>query len=322
MILPSIEDLTVHITQNLELSLEKALGSAAAPLQAERTHRFLSKIAAAAASSGKPVPVAVVFSRTDINLVPQPYIGPLVPALLVKPDDSMQDIELPCALATLDEFAKTTSSDEKGIFLIYVRSSIGQSCYVSGRRIIVATYSEPCVFLHGTHHDLRAALEEYGRVVAKASDCAYLTRCWPRKGQYLLCKKPERHMRDSLWNFLRRRLSSHLVDREFTVKAKKPVDVVVDWKNAKRKAFVEIKWLGKSATTTTVYRPPRAVEGARQLRDNYVEPYLSEHHDLDLIGYLAVFDARKDRTKKIVYPSDVSSHQRIRLENDWETNPP
>lgn len=323
--LPSTEDIERTLATSLELALELAFGAPGAREQAKRAGLVLRALCARPVGVNAELPYAVVFARTDAPLTPAGQPSGLT-ALRVNPDDAAVPDSLPCTLADLDQHAKALS-DTGDVYLIYTRTSLGQHFYVKGRPVQVAAYMEPSVFAHGTHHDLVSALDEYHRKVARNSICGYLTQSWTKtkKGQSVFAPGPEKFMRDSLWSFLRTRLSSHVVDREFTVGARKPVDVAVDWKNALRKAFIEVKWLGRAlGRGGRVYRrnEDRAVTGAVQLRDHYVEPYLQEHPGLDLVGYLALFDARDDRTVPIQYPADIVAHARIRLESPWETNPP
>jgi hypothetical protein len=322
--LPSTEDVERSLATSLELALELAFGAPGAREQAKRAGLVLRALCARPVGVSAELPHAVVFARTDASLNPAGQSG--LESLRVNPDDAAVADSLPCTLADLDQYAKTLS-ETGDVFLVYTRTSLGQHFYVKGRAVQVAAYMEPSIFAHGTHHDLVSALDEYQRKVAKHSICGYLTQSWAKtkKGQSVFAPAPEKFMRDSLWSFLRTRLSNHVVDREFTVGAKKPVDVVVDWKNALRKAFIEVKWLGRALKRGgQLYRrnEDRAVTGAMQLRDHYVEPYLQEHPDLDLVGYLALFDARDDRTVPIHYPADIVAHARIRLESPWEMNPP
>ncbi|MEH3129881.1 MAG: hypothetical protein PGN27_07975 [Mycolicibacterium neoaurum] len=146
---------------------------------------------------------------------------------------------------------------------------------------------------------LRVALEKYGRIWIRESQCDTFATSWFDPKRTLFQPGPEYIMRRSLQRFLR----SHLRDQndvqimpEQNVDETKPVDIKVVWSVYNRVALIEIKWLGNSAsasgTKLVTYSQSRAKSGAAQLAD-YLDRYSVEQPDEEVRGYLVVFDARR-----------------------------
>jgi hypothetical protein len=311
------------LTRCIEVALLKAFGQTESELSAVRIGRLLRSIFAEYAQKGEKVPVAFVFSRQDVTFETGKKKGAGITVVHVKSDDTYESATIHTTLAELDIWAAERTKDTDSFAMVFVRSAVGQSFYVHGQRIPLSEHPEPCMFTYGSHYDLEDALEEYRKSVAAHSECGDLSKCWPSKDR-VLAVRPERYMRDSLWRFLKRRLHEHIVEREFNVGAKKPVDVMIDWQLDRRKAFVEVKWLGKTKSMhgkIRSYGPSRAVSGARQLSAHYVVRYLKENPDSNLLGYLAVFDAREDPSAPIVFPSNLDADVRLRLRNIWPIEP-
>jgi hypothetical protein len=119
-------------------------------------------------------------------------------------------------------------------------------------------------------------------------------------------------MRESLYLYLRQRLSSHIVSKHLGPHP----DITVDWKSSSRKGFVAIEWLGVS---TVEARTDVALitQQADALRDRCVVPFCDDHADVEVLGYLTVFDARNDNLE-VVASSDMS--EKLRLDR-WHMSP-
>lgn len=146
---------------------------------------------------------------------------------------------------------------------------------------------------------LRAALEEYGRVWARESQCEIFATSWFDERRTLFKAGPEYIMRRSLQRFLR----SHLRDcnhvqimPEQNVDETRPVDIKVVWATYNRVALIEIKWIGKSAsqdgTSMVSWADARAKSGAAQLAQ-YLDLYHLQQPDEEARGYLVVYDGRR-----------------------------
>jgi hypothetical protein len=159
----------------------------------------------------------------------------------------------------------------------------------------------PSVFGIPTFIDLENALAYYSNALARHSTCQILQEVWLDAGRVFLVNRPEVIMRKSLAQFLRSTLRNHElieVREEQNVDESKPVDIKVTWSLSNRIAIIEIKWMGKSVNrsrtaVSTTYLEPRAREGALQLA-NYLEENLQRAPLHVTIGYLVVFDARRN----------------------------
>src|SRR6266496_1539431 len=306
----SPDDIAHSINSSIELALARAQGFERAGIAAERVGKLLRAISADAELKRWELPRIVVFTSQPERY---PAGGDGIDALIVGPDDSSSAAKIDVA-PDVDSWA-ARESEAEGAQAIFTRTRLGQTLWAGGGKLVLATAPDPCVFATGSHRDLADALDTYGKVVARKSMCGHLSQCWKDPAGRVFVRAPEAYMRDSLWQYLRTTLRFYVVDREFTVGAEKPVDVMVDWQQGGQRAFVEVKWLGRSETATgNVYAHgnPRAVDGAVQLRDRYVEPYLKEHPDARLLGYLAVFDARAV-AEQLTFPTELTADVRLRL---------
>lgn len=153
-------------------------------------------------------------------------------------------------------------------------------------------------FAPNTFKSLDEALEYYKTNVAKNTACKILQGIWHDENKIKIAVgASEALMRDSLCQFLRHRLRGlREVMPEQNVNEKNPVDIKVFWNYTKHIAFIEIKWLGKSISNTS-YSQSRALAGAKQLVD-YLDEYAQQNPNEVSIGYLVVFDARRDKVDR------------------------
>jgi hypothetical protein len=191
-----------------------------------------------------------------------------------------------------------------------------------------------------TFDNLDDALNHYREFATKAQ-CLILAEVWEEgvDGPRLVLKnKPERIMRNSLYQSLRQVLRDADVRREHNTDDTKPVDIRIEWFASSSSALIEVKWLGRSMAAAkstgpkryTDYGPSRAQQGASQLAD-YLEREITSSTLSTPKGYLVVFDARRrgvkgpsDRlsadnamyfaTKEVAYDPNYSA-----LRNDFAT---
>lgn len=162
--------------------------------------------------------------------------------------------------------------------------------------------SFPSIWGVPTFFDLRLALEHYREALALRCRCPHLQGMWadPEK-RWILQNKPEDTMQLSLQMFLVSTLRAHQrieVRREQPAGGRKPPDIKITWSMTNRLAFVEVKWMGASAHTSErriTWRPgeKEANEGAAQLV-RYLDENLSEAPGHQTMGFLVVFDARRE----------------------------
>lgn len=157
-------------------------------------------------------------------------------------------------------------------------------------------------FAVATVAELDEALEMYRKQAASVS-CPILATVWEggRDGPRLAFKnKPEKTMLRSLQWYLSVRVDGASVRPEHNTDESNPVDLVVDWFGSKKRALIEIKWMGKSLTRDsdgtqfTTYGASRVVTGANQLA-GYLDRERSTDAEVSLRGYLTVFDGRRRR---------------------------
>lgn len=186
-------------------------------------------------------------------------------------------------------------------------------------------------FADPTLSGLEEALDHYGRM-ARESACELLKPVWEGGAdgpRLVLSNKPERRMRESLFQALSTILRKADVTREHMVDTTKPVDIRVSWHDSPAEALIEIKWIGRSVTaegSKTAYLNygiPRAQEGADQL-SNYLDLKKSTTAKSSIVGYLVVYDARR---RKVGGPADklakadalAFEHSDIPLQPDHST---
>lgn len=298
----------------LELALAKEY-EGAEEAETRRIRSHIDEVVKQAEDNDEDVPCAIVFCESE-NAIPS---GEGVRAAVVDEHDEITITSTDCKLGGLDGWAKQRTLEDR-VRLIFVRSRAGQAFVLNGERYEVSEKKDPCVFSPGTFYELDKALNEYEEEIARYSNCGHLVQAWQDRGEYILVAGPEKKLRDSLWSFLRIRLRDHQVDREFTVGATHPVDVVVTWTRSARIALIEVKWMGQ-ATTSTRQGPADAEGGAEQLRDKYLEPYIQEHDDQRPRGYLATFDCRKNARKFPGFCDELENDDRLHLEYIFDTNP-
>ena len=308
---------------NLEALLHQA-GDDDVEAETNRAVKLIRKAVMELEDASKSIPEIIVLTGED-DSIPDLSYGAIQRSILAirRSDDEWVEETISCSQASIDRWALKATT--MGAAVVYCRSSTGQSLCVAGHRREIASSPTPCVFSHDTYFDLNEALGAYKIETVTRSECPYLQSAWHDTEKRILVEGPEKHMRNSLWYFLKLRLRHHDVEREFTVKAEKPVDICVAWRSSIKKAFVEVKWVGKARPSSgKVYSrsPADARAGAEQLRDRYVNPYKAENPDVTLIGYLAVFDARKTKKKPISFTAELTADPLLRLDYIWVMEPP
>jgi len=132
------------------------------------------------------------------------------------------------------------------------------------------------------------------------SSCFIFQKCWYDKKRIFLKNAPEDLMRDSLHQFLHGHMRGDVEVRpEQNIDGLNPVDIKVTWFNSNRLALIEIKWLGKSRTETSItanHTEARARAGAQQLAD-YLQQNKPQSPLQTTRGYPVVIDARRGNTK-------------------------
>lgn len=315
--LPSFADLQVTISSSLELAMELAYGPIASSSRVSRITQLLRRLVADSVVTNIPVPSAVFFSRIDHPRTSN--VGLVLTT--ISTDDRVLVEHHPCTLATLDEYAAATSRDIDSTFAVYTRTTAGQHFYVAGKAIRLADYYEPCIFLHGTHYDLHDALVDYGTNVAPSSDCGHLRQCWEREQAPRLSTGVQQRMRDSLGHFLSHRLRNHVVDKGFAIDDIGKVDISVEWKNARRRGFVSVDWLGEGADVDRSDASLVSGNSTRLLNESLV-PYRTAHSDVELLGYITVFDARTDKSVQVAIEEPQGQGPLLRSNYIWAMNPP
>jgi hypothetical protein len=145
--------------------------------------------------------------------------------------------------------------------------------------------------------ELNESLARYSINKISNSSCGHFKRVWADSKQIYFKNKPEEDMQISLKEHLSSALRGVEVTREFTLDARKPVDIRVRWNYANRNALIEIKWLGISLDKennriSTEYSNGRAVEGAKQLKE-YLDLVARDLPNVITKGYLVVIDGRR-----------------------------
>lgn len=160
-------------------------------------------------------------------------------------------------------------------------------------------------FAVATFKTLDEALDTYGVNVARNAKCQYILDSMLDNTRLYFKTRPEHFLRDSLSGFLNARLRDVEVRIEQNVDETHPVDIKVVWMYTNKQALIEVKWLGASVDPSnktkvkTYYDHKRAHEGAVQLAD-YLDWNRSSVPLFDALGYLVVFDLRREGCKKNV----------------------
>lgn len=172
------------------------------------------------------------------------------------------------------------------------------------------------IFFRPIYRELDEALAAYDIHFARNCVCNILKEMWLDETRKEFRKKPERYMRDSLWQYLKAVLRNHTIKREQNVDSTHPVDIKVTWPMANNTALIEVKWLGDSGNIH--HRDSRANTGAKQLID-YLFSSCSEEPDKNFVGYLTVFDGRRGKRSnnqyeniEIKYDDEYLSHSKMK----------
>lgn len=245
-------------------------------------------------------------------------------AIVIAPDRTFR---LAFPTAPVDHVATAASA------VVYHRKNAIEWVAAGHRNDVVLKVSEVAAsaFADPTLSGLEEALDHYGRM-ARESACELLKPVWEGGAdgpRLVLSNKPERRMRESLFQALSTILRKADVTREHIVNTTKPVDIRVSWHDSPAEALIEIKWIGRSVTAEGAkteylnYGIPRAQDGADQLA-NYLDLKKSTTAKSSIVGYLVVYDARR---RNVAGPTDklakadalAFEHLEIPLEPDHST---
>lgn len=167
---------------------------------------------------------------------------------------------------------------------------------------VVNPTSYPSIWGIPTFFDLQSALEHYRDQIALRCRCDHLIGAWHDPDRrWLLRNRPESAFQASLHRYLIPSLRGHQrieVRREQPAGGRKPPDIKVTWSLTNRLAYIEVKWMGASIhnTEARISWEPGEVEanrGAEQLV-GYLEENLGEAPTHQTMGFLVVFDGRRD----------------------------
>lgn len=117
--------------------------------------------------------------------------------------------------------------------------------------------------------------------------------------KHLLRNTPEDCFREDLRLFLKEKLNIFFVSKEGMLESLKRLDIVMLDEDGQGLYFIEVKWVGTSIHPsgknigTSFDAKPRIVPDAFIQSTAYIKELLAENIDVKL-GYLAVFDARKE----------------------------
>ncbi len=127
--------------------------------------------------------------------------------------------------------------------------------------------------------ELNSFLDRYAFQKIRQSSCPIFNDSWYDNKRIFFKGGgkdiPEKFMQNSLKNFIddirifKGEIGQFENDREHTLNAERPVDLIVKWEKSNRIALIEIKWLGKSKNEegriTSTHTNSRANEGYQQL---------------------------------------------------------
>ena len=190
--------------------------------------------------------------------------------------------------------------------------------------------------------ELSNFLQKYAISKIKNSSCPIFNRSW-YDGNKIFFKSgnndiPEKYMQESLKNFIddirifKGEIGQFESDREHTLGAERPVDVLIKWEKSNRVALIEIKWLGKSIKEnkkiTSTHTNSRANEGYIQLKD-YYELAKKDYPTKIIKCYLVVIDGRRwktnDKTISISFTDGMHySTEELKIKDSiqyWKTYP-
>lgn len=210
--------------------------------------------------------------------------------------------------------------------IVYVRDELGEYLRVYDNLIEVNAPLNTGKSVFDKEHfvNLREALQRYSNAMVKESTCHIIQSCWHDTNRIVLSNRPEEKMQKSLSNYLRASLREAEVDEEHNTDRTNPVDIRITWMFENRTALIEIKWLGKSVSSSggfTAYYDQRARDGAQQLA-NYLDNQQTSTPGRPTKGYLVVIDARR---KGVSSPSvsSISCREGLHyLHKDVEYDPP
>lgn len=182
--------------------------------------------------------------------------------------------------------------------LFYCYENESEYFYANNRKIDIPNKFN-CSSIFALHyHYLNEALNDYKINKILYSSCEILKTCWHDENRIFFNNKPEETMQKSLKEFLSSSLRGVDAVREYTLGARKPVDVRIYWKEANKAALIELKWLGKSKNCdgefSTEYTNSRAIDGIEQLKE-YLDLDAQDTPTCITKGYLVVIDARRKR---------------------------
>lgn len=159
--------------------------------------------------------------------------------------------------------------------------------------------------------ELNKFLERYASQKIRHSSCPIFNKSWYDKKRIFFKGGskdiPEKFMQESLKNFIddirifKGEIGQFENDREHTLGAERPVDLIVRWEKSNRIALIEIKWLGKSKNKdgkiTSIHTNSRANEGYQQLKE-YYELAKIDYPNKIIKCYLVVIDGRRWQTNE------------------------
>ncbi|MDR2406657.1 MAG: hypothetical protein LBE13_00865 [Bacteroidales bacterium] len=181
--------------------------------------------------------------------------------------------------------------------LFYYYSKKEEYFIVNKSKISIKSMQGCCSIYSLYYFYLTESLAHYSVEKILNSSCDHFKKSWADRKQIYFKNKPEGDMQISLREYLSSTLRGVEVTREFSLNAKKPVDIRIHWNSANRSALIEVKWLGVSLNEdanriSTSYSKGRAVEGAKQLKE-YLDLAARDLPSIIIKGYLVVIDGRR-----------------------------
>ena len=190
--------------------------------------------------------------------------------------------------------------------------------------------------------ELNRFLEKYAIEKIRKSSCPIFDNSWFDEKRIFFKGGgkdiPEKFMQESLKNFIddirifKGVFGQYENDREHTLGAERPVDLIVRWEKSNRIALIEIKWLGKSKNEdgkiTSIHTNSRANEGYQQLKE-YYDLAKRDYPSKIIKCYLVVIDGRRWQTNEStnsISHTNGMHYKNIELEMDedkkyWEIYP-
>lgn len=140
----------------------------------------------------------------------------------------------------------------------------------------------------------KAALRAFHQIVSPDTD----EKTFLADNSQLLNNKPEELFREDLRNYIRKHMKI-VVSREVMLENLDRLDIELTDEAGRDLYLIEIKWVGKSINAygngygVEYGATPRINPNAVRQVVGYIDELLKDHQNIK-IGYLAVFDARKD----------------------------